>query len=131
MEVMMFVAVVRFPAIPADSDADFREWFAWSNVELRNAPGLVGRRLLHGGDRSYVGLVEHENMDTFVRMHGSPAASEVQRRLLQLTGDGPQAETYEVVEDAGTASCCGSHHGEAGPEPETLAVGGGGCCGAS
>lgn len=127
----MFVAVVRFPAVPADRDADFREWFAWSNDQLRDAAGLAGRRLLQGGDGSYVALVEHESKDTFARMHASPAASDVQRRLHQLIDDGPQAETYDVVEDA-AAGCCGGHHGAAtGHSAETVAVGGGGCCGGS
>lgn len=125
----MFVAVVRFPAVPANRDGDFREWFAWSNDELRDASGLTGRRLLQGGNRSYVAIVEHESASTFARMHSSPAASEVQRRLHQVIEDGPQMEMYEVVEDASAAGCCAGHHGTAGDRAETVAAIGGGCCG--
>ena len=105
----MFVAVVRFPNVPAERDGDFRAWFAWSNEQLRDAAGLAGRRLLRGGDRAYLGLVEHESMDTFAQMHASPVAEEVQRRLHEVLDDGPQAELYEVVEDTAAAGgcCCG------------------------
>ena len=49
----MHIAIARFPAVPAERDKDFRDWFAWSNDQLRGMIGLRGRRLLRATDGSY------------------------------------------------------------------------------
>lgn len=69
--------------------------------------------MLRGGDRGYLALVEHDSAATFAQMHASPAAKEVQQRLHQVLEEGPQAEVYEVVEDATVGDCCGGHPGMA------------------
>ncbi|MHB8184592.1 MAG: hypothetical protein ACYDDU_00645 [Dermatophilaceae bacterium] len=61
-----------FPTVPAELDKDFRDWFAWSNDQLREfawsndqlreTAGLKGRRLLRAPDGSYTALVEHETL---------------------------------------------------------------------
>lgn len=107
----MFTAIVRFPHIPAESEGDLREWFAWSNDQLRDAVGLQGRRLLRSDDGAYVALVEHESAASFRQMHASPAAEQVQLRLHQVLDDGPRAEMYEVVEGSDLGDCCGGHRG--------------------
>src|SRR3546814_6366446 len=99
----MFVAVVHFPPVPAQRDAAFRAWFAWSNEQLRDSAGLAGRCLLRGADGAYVGLVEHDSAATFAQMHASPAASEVQQRLQGILEGEPHADVYEVVDEIGRA----------------------------
>jgi hypothetical protein len=46
MEERVFVAIARFPEVPTEREAEFRAWFAWSNDQLRDIDGLLGRRLL-------------------------------------------------------------------------------------
>ena len=94
----MYVAVVHFPPIPAQRDSEFRAWFAWSNDQLRDSAGLVGRRLLRDGDGAYVGLIEHESAATFAQMHASPSAREVQQQLHGMLQGRPRADVYEVVD---------------------------------
>jgi hypothetical protein len=43
---VMFVAIINFPPIKEGKDAEFREWFAWSNEVFANQGGLIKRRLL-------------------------------------------------------------------------------------
>jgi len=128
----MLVAVVHFPPIPSQRDAEFRAWFAWSNDQLASSAGLTGRRLLRDSEGGYVGLVEHESATTFARMHSSPEAQQVQQRLHAIIEDGPQADLYEVVEAKAIAGCCGGTGGdaeEAGAERvEVGAATGTGCC---
>lgn len=56
----MHIATARFPTVPAELDKDFRDWFAWSNDQLRGTAGLKARRLVCAPDGSYTVLVEHE-----------------------------------------------------------------------
>jgi len=109
----MFVAVVNFPPVPTQRDAEFRAWFAWSNEQLRDSAGLAGRRLLRDADGAYVGLVEHESAATFGQMHASPAAGEVQQQLREILDGAPTAQVYDVVVDAEVAGCCGGGRTEA------------------
>lgn len=126
----MLIAIVRFPPIPTERDADFRSWFAWSNDELRDVDGLVGRRLLRGGDGAYVGLIEHDSPATFEQMHAGPTADKVQLRLHELLGQRPHAETFDVVGAPAEAGCCGGHDEvEAGDRVEVVSSAPGGCCG--
>ena len=93
----MVVAVVRFPPVPVEREGDFRAWFAWSNDQLDDAAGLVGRRLLQGVDQSFLALVEHESPESLAQMHTSLVATDVQGRLVELLGDKPSADLYEVL----------------------------------
>lgn len=132
----MFVAVVHFPPVPVQRDAEFRAWFTWSNNQLRDSAGLAGRRLLRDREGAYVGLVEHESAATFAQMHASPVAKEVQQRLHGMLEAGePQAEVYEVVEAAPVAGCCRGTRGDegtaAGVTVEDGTAGEGSCCHAS
>ncbi len=63
----MLIAIARFPAVPAERDKDFREWFASSNEQLRETAGLKGRRRLRAPDGSYSTLMEHESASNEVR----------------------------------------------------------------
>ena len=42
----MFVVIINFPPIKAGKDAEFQEWFAWSNKEFAKHKGFINRRLL-------------------------------------------------------------------------------------
>lgn len=107
----MLVVIARFPAVPAEKDQQFRDWFAWSNELLRSSvTGLHERRLLRGDDRPYVAVVELEDLATFTAMHSSEAAARVHERLASVVEEGPQPTRYEIVAElAAPASCCGGH----------------------
>lgn len=130
----MFVAIVRFPDVPAEREDEFQQWFAWSNDELREADGLAGRRLLRAADGSYTAVVEHASAETFAAMHTTGVASHVQSRLGRILDEVPRAVTYEIVADLATpAGCCGGgggrggHHGAAAGGMVDAQVGGS-CC---
>lgn len=125
----MHIAIARFPTVPADRDQEFRDWFAWSNDQLRETAGLKGRRLLRAQDGSYTALVEHESENTFAAMHTTEPVLKIHERLGQILSDGPQATKYDVVVDFSAAgSCCGDGHGTGSPEVVPQARVSGGCC---
>jgi len=129
MEAKMHIAIARFPTVPADRDKDFRDWFAWSNDQLRETEGLKARRLLRAPDGSYTALVEHESADTFAAMHTAEAVSKIQERLGQILSDGPQATKYDVVVDYATSGqCCGGGHGDRSHQGSPQARESAGCC---
>jgi len=113
----MYIAIARFPAVPAERDRDFRDWFAWSNDQLRGMAGLRGRRLLRASDGSYTALVEHESASTFAAMSAAEAVSMIHEGLGKILSDRPQAMTYDVVVDfsptdfSTTETCCGPGKG--------------------
>jgi len=128
MEVHMHIAIARFPAVPAERDNDFRDWFAWSNDQLRGTEGLMARRLLRAPDGSYTALVEHEDATTFAAMHTKNSVTVIQEGLRQILTDAPQATSYDVVVDSSTAKKCCGGHGADSHEGATPAHGSGGCC---
>ena len=94
----MFINVIFFPPIKAGKDAQFREWFAWSNQEYAKHKGFISRKLLRPRDGgNYVGLVEHESYETFMAMHTSPTQAEANVRVKPLFDGGPTPKFYEVV----------------------------------
>jgi hypothetical protein len=42
----MFVNIIHFPSIRVSKDAEFREWFTWSNAEYAKHKGFSSRKLL-------------------------------------------------------------------------------------
>ncbi|MBA4395486.1 MAG: antibiotic biosynthesis monooxygenase [Desulfobacca sp.] len=94
----MFVVIINFPAIKEGKDAEFQEWFAWSNTEFRKYPGFINRRLLKPiKDGHYAGIVEHESRETFMAMHNSPEHAEAGERVGPLFDGHPTPQFYEVV----------------------------------
>lgn len=94
----MFVNIIHFPPIKAGKDAEFREWFTWSNVEYAKHWGFISRKLLvprEGGN--YVAVVEHESYETFMAMHTSPTQAEAHRRVVPLFEGSPTPSFYEAV----------------------------------
>ncbi len=94
----MFVVVISFPPIKEGKDAEFREWFAWTNREFARHKGLIGRRLLkpvEGG--TYAAIVEHESREAFMAMHNSPAHTEARKRVAALLDGNPTPRFYEVI----------------------------------
>ena len=105
----MHIALAR---LPAELDRDFRDWFAWSNDQLRETAGLRNRRLLRAADGSYPALMEHESADIIAAMHTAESVVGIHRRLGQIVEGGPQATRYAVVVDfASSGSCCGNGDG--------------------
>lgn len=124
----MHIAIARFPAVPAERDNNFRDWFTWSNDQLRGTEGLKTRRLLCAPDGSYTALVEHENAATFAAMHKAEAVTVIQEGLRRILTDAPQGTSYEVVVDSSTAKKCCGGHGASSREGAKPAQGSGGCC---
>lgn len=125
----MFVAIARFPEVPSQREKEFQAWFAWSNDQLREIDGLVGRRLLQAADGTYTALVEHQSAETFAAMHTTDAASQVHARLGEILMGEPAAMTYEVVVDlAKSGSCCGGGGHDQGAGITTELQVAGGCC---
>jgi heme-degrading monooxygenase HmoA len=94
----VFVIIVRFPPVKPGKDAEFREWFAWSNVEYAKHKGFISRRLLSARDGGgYAAVVEHESYETFMAMHTSSAQSEAHRRVQPLMDGDPSPCFYDVV----------------------------------
>ena len=94
----MFVVIINFPPILKGKDAEFREWFAWTNKEFANYKGLIGRRLLKpvkGGN--YAAIVEHESQETFTAMGNSPTHAEAGRRVAPLLDGQPTVQFYEMI----------------------------------
>jgi heme-degrading monooxygenase HmoA len=94
----MFVVVISFPPIKADKDAEFREWFAWSNEKFSTFKGFIRRRLLRPlREGNYAAIVEFENQDAFDAMHNSPAHDKAGERVRPLFDGNPSPLFYEVV----------------------------------
>jgi heme-degrading monooxygenase HmoA len=94
----MFVVIINFPPLQAGKDAEFQEWFSWSNKEFAKFKGFINRRLLKpwkGG--SYVAVVEHESYETFMAMHNSPFHDEAGKRVGPLLDGHPTPQFYEVI----------------------------------
>ena len=98
----MFVNTIEFPGIQQENDSKFREWFRRSNETYEKFDGFIRRRLLKrtkGGEPTYVALVEHENEQTFMRMHTSAERQQAFERLKPLIGsDSLKVQFFEVVE---------------------------------
>lgn len=101
----MFVNIVQFPPIAPGREADFEEWFAWSNALYAPFEGFVSRRLLKASeaDGTYVGIVEHESRETFMAMHTSDTRERARARVGELFLGSPTPRFYEVVIDSRTA----------------------------
>lgn len=94
----MFVNIVHFPPIVDGRDAEFREWFAWSNQQYASHEGFVRRQLLKPSeDGNYVAIVEHDSYETFMAMHTSPTQAEARRRVEPLMDGNPTPHFYEVI----------------------------------
>ncbi len=94
----MLVVIVNFPPVRDGQDAEFREWFAWSNNEFGKLKGFIGRRLLEplqGG--TYVAIMEYESEEAFAAMQNSPSHNEAGRRVIPLLAGSPTPRLYEVV----------------------------------
>ncbi len=94
----MFVNLVHFPPIKEGKDAEFREWFAWSNEQYARHKGFIRRRLLLPRDGgNYMAIVEHESYETFMAMHTSPTQAAAHERVTPLFAGEPTPGFYEVV----------------------------------
>ena len=95
----MFINIIHFPPIKEGKDAEFRQWFIWSNEEYSRHEGFISRRLLlprEGGN--YAAVVEHESYDTFMAMHTSPTQAEANRWVKPLLDGSPTPQFYEVID---------------------------------
>jgi heme-degrading monooxygenase HmoA len=94
----MIINVIQFPPVSQGKDAEFREWFAWSNAEMKKHGGFTRRRLLEprqGG--TYVVILEYES-DEFLRaLQASPINEEAGRRVKPLLEGDPVVTSYRVV----------------------------------
>jgi heme-degrading monooxygenase HmoA len=94
----MFVVIINFPPIKEGKDAEFREWFAWSNKLFAGSEGLIRRRLLKSPqDGTYVAIVEQVSKESFTAMQSSPGHEQAGERLDALLDGHPTPRFYEVV----------------------------------
>ncbi|MGD1994339.1 MAG: antibiotic biosynthesis monooxygenase [Anaerolineae bacterium] len=94
----MFVNIIYFPALADGKDAEFREWFAWSNEQYARHEGFIRRLLLKPLEEgNYVAFVEHESYETFMAMHTSPTQAEAHRRVEPLMDGNPTTHFHEVI----------------------------------
>ena len=94
----MFVVIINFPPIKAGKDAEFKEWFAWSNKEFAKHKEFVRRRLLKPlKEGNYATVVEHDSRETFMAMHTSPIHDEAGKRVAPLFDGHPTPQFYEVI----------------------------------
>lgn len=94
----MFVVIINFPPIKEGKDAAFREWFAETNKTFASHKGFIGRRLLKPKkEGNYAAIVEHENYETFMAMHESPAHAEAGKRVIPLFEGMPTPNFFEVI----------------------------------
>lgn len=104
----MFVNIVEFPAVVDGRDAEFREWFEWSNGFYAAFDGFVSRRLLQDTAEPgrYAAIVEHASEDTFMAMHTSETRQQAWERVEPLLTGSPSPHFYTVVSsaDRGTPS---------------------------
>lgn len=94
----MFVNIIHFPPVREGEDAQFREWFEWSNEVYSAWPGFISRKLLQprsGGN--YAALVQHESYETFMAMHMSDDQAGAKVRVDELLEGSPKPEFYEVL----------------------------------
>ena len=94
----MFVVLISFPPIKEGKDAEFREWFAWSNEKFSNHKGFIRRRLLKPLEAgNYAAIVEFENQEAFKATQGSPAHDAAGERVRPLFDGNPTPHFYEVI----------------------------------
>ncbi|MGB9105821.1 MAG: antibiotic biosynthesis monooxygenase [Terriglobales bacterium] len=95
----MFIVIISFPPIKNGKDAEFQQWFAWSNQAFSNFEGFISRKLLkplEGGN--YAALVEFESRVAFQAMHSSSIHDEAGERVRPLFNGEPTPKFYEVVQ---------------------------------
>ncbi len=93
----MFVNIVMF-SIKKSKEQEFKEWFKESNAVFSKFEGFVSRTLLVSANGTYVGIVQHKNKDTFVKMESSRERNELRTRVLPIFEAEPKPSFYEVVE---------------------------------
>jgi heme-degrading monooxygenase HmoA len=94
----MFVNLVNFPPVRTGKEADFLEWFRWSNEVYAKHKGFISRSLLKPMDKgTYAAIVEHESKETFMAMHHSQDREEAFKRVEPLFDGRPTPHFYEVV----------------------------------
>jgi antibiotic biosynthesis monooxygenase (ABM) superfamily enzyme len=66
-----FVNLVNFPPIRSGEEAEFLEWFRWTNEVYARHKGFISRTFLKPteGPSGYAAIVEHESKDTSMAMH--------------------------------------------------------------
>ncbi len=95
----IFVNLVNFPPIKPGREAEFLEWFRWTNELYTKHKGFISRTLLKPteGPSSYAAIVEHESEETFMAMHLSKDREEAFKRVEPLFEGRPTPHFYEVV----------------------------------
>jgi heme-degrading monooxygenase HmoA len=94
----MFVNIIQFPRIKPGKDAEFRDWFKWSNEQYAKHKGFISRKLLKPRESgNYAAVVEHESYETFWAMHTSPTQAEAAKRVMPLLDGEPRPTFYEMV----------------------------------
>ncbi len=94
-----FVNLVNFPPIRSGKEAEFLEWFRWTNELYAKHKGFISRTLLRPieGSTNYAAIVEHDSKETFMAMHLSKDREAAFRQVEPLFEGKPTPHFYEVV----------------------------------
>lgn len=92
----MFIAIVDIQ-LKAGVEDDFAKSFAEANTELGLCEGFQSRRLLKSGDGSYRIIVEHDNRDTFEKMHQTPVHAKWHAQMTAFMSEMPAPRFFKVV----------------------------------
>jgi heme-degrading monooxygenase HmoA len=94
----VFVNFVFFPPIREGKDAEFQEWFTWSNEGHKKFEGFISRKLLKPRkEGNCAAVIEHQNRETFMAMHSRPFHEEASQRVKPLFDGLPSPHFYEVI----------------------------------
>ena len=95
----MFVIIMQFPAVPADIETEFLDWFKWSNEQYSRHSGFIRRRLIKSPQKgNYAVIIEHAGRESFMAMHKSPDQAAASMRLKTIITEMPTAQFYQLVE---------------------------------
>jgi heme-degrading monooxygenase HmoA len=96
----MLTVIVSLPSIKEGKDAEFREWFSWSNRGFAGFPGFIRRQLLKPTDGdNYVVIIGYANYEVFRNVQASPFHAEALKRVKPLLEGDPVPRFYEVIEE--------------------------------
>lgn len=92
----MFVVIADI-TLKKGLESEFKQWFSESNKVLSKLEGFVSRRLLESEDGVHRIIVEHQNKETFKKMHQSPEHEQLHQKAVTFMDAPPSPKFYNIV----------------------------------
>ena len=93
----MLVVIVDF-SIKEGKEAEFLDWFAWSNEEFAKFKGFIRRRLLKPKEEgNYKAVIEFENLADFKAVGESPFHDVSAQRILPMLQEKLAPKIFEEL----------------------------------